>query len=129
MRVSVIIPVLNEEKTIAAALHALRGRMAGLNCGRWDYIFSAIKKFRHRDDFVLPDRSQVVMSRAFLAAYSALLVKTCHRRGAHARPYDYPTRDDENFLKHSITRWVDDGPELSYKDVRMTKWQPEERKY
>ncbi|MGZ4337957.1 MAG: FAD-binding protein [Gaiellaceae bacterium] len=50
-------------------------------------------------------------------------------RGAHARPYDYPTRDDENFLKHSITRWVDDGPELSYKDVRMTKWQPEERKY
>jgi succinate dehydrogenase / fumarate reductase flavoprotein subunit/NADH-dependent fumarate reductase subunit A len=50
-------------------------------------------------------------------------------RGAHARPYDYPTRDDENFLKHSIIRWVDDGPELSYKDVRMTKWQPEERKY
>ena len=50
-------------------------------------------------------------------------------RGAHARPYDYPTRDDENFLKHSITRWVDDGPELSYRDVRMTKWQPEERKY
>ncbi len=50
-------------------------------------------------------------------------------RGAHARPHDYPTRDDEHFMKHSITRWVDDGPELSYKDVRMTKWQPEERKY
>jgi succinate dehydrogenase / fumarate reductase flavoprotein subunit len=50
-------------------------------------------------------------------------------RGAHARPYDYPTRDDENFLKHSITRWVDDAPVLSYADVRMTKWQPEERKY
>jgi succinate dehydrogenase / fumarate reductase flavoprotein subunit len=50
-------------------------------------------------------------------------------RGAHARPYDYPTRDDENFMQHSITRWVDEGPELTYRDVRMTKWQPEERKY
>jgi len=50
-------------------------------------------------------------------------------RGAHARPYDYPTRDDVNFLKHSITRWVDGAPELSWADVRMTKWQPEERKY
>ena len=50
-------------------------------------------------------------------------------RGAHARPYDYPTRDDENFMKHSITRWVDDGPEFSYKDVRYTKYDPMERKY
>ncbi len=50
-------------------------------------------------------------------------------RGAHARPYDYPTRDDVNFLKHSIVRWKDDAPELSWAEVRMTKWQPEERKY
>ena len=50
-------------------------------------------------------------------------------RGAHARPYDYPTRDDVNFLKHSITRWKDGAPELSWAEVRMTKWQPEERKY
>jgi len=50
-------------------------------------------------------------------------------RGAHARPYDYPDRDDENFLKHSMTRWIDGRPELSYEEVRMTKWQPEERKY
>jgi succinate dehydrogenase / fumarate reductase, flavoprotein subunit len=50
-------------------------------------------------------------------------------RGAHARPHDYPTRDDESFLKHSITRWVDDAPVLSYEDVRKTKWEPEERKY
>jgi succinate dehydrogenase/fumarate reductase flavoprotein subunit len=50
-------------------------------------------------------------------------------RGAHARPYDFPDRDDENFMKHSITRWVDDGPELSYKDVRYTKYDPMERKY
>ncbi len=50
-------------------------------------------------------------------------------RGAHSRPRDYPTRDDENFLKHSISRWVDGGPELSYKEVRMTRFKPEERKY
>jgi succinate dehydrogenase/fumarate reductase flavoprotein subunit len=50
-------------------------------------------------------------------------------RGAHSRPHDYPTRDDENFLKHSISRWVNGGPELSYKEVRMTRWEPEERKY
>ena len=50
-------------------------------------------------------------------------------RGAHARPYDYPDRDDEHFLKHSITRWIDGRPELSYEEVRITKWQPEERKY
>jgi succinate dehydrogenase / fumarate reductase flavoprotein subunit len=50
-------------------------------------------------------------------------------RGAHARPHDYPTRDDANFLKHSISRWADGKPELSYKPVRMGKWEPEERKY
>ncbi|HEV2592331.1 MAG TPA: FAD-binding protein [Gaiellaceae bacterium] len=50
-------------------------------------------------------------------------------RGAHARPHDYPTRDDENFMKHSISRWVDGAPELSYSDVRFTKYEPMERKY
>jgi succinate dehydrogenase flavoprotein subunit len=50
-------------------------------------------------------------------------------RGAHSRPHDYPTRDDENFLKHTITRWSDGQPQLSYAPVRMTRWQPEERKY
>src|SRR5438067_10795211 len=50
-------------------------------------------------------------------------------RGAHARPYDFPTRDDENFMKHSITRWTDDAPQLSYKDVRYTKYDPMERTY
>jgi succinate dehydrogenase / fumarate reductase, flavoprotein subunit len=50
-------------------------------------------------------------------------------RGAHSRPHDFPTRDDENFMKHSITRWMDGGPKLSYKPVRKTKWEPTERKY
>jgi succinate dehydrogenase / fumarate reductase flavoprotein subunit len=50
-------------------------------------------------------------------------------RGAHARPYDYPERDDENFLKHTLASWTNGGPQLTWEPVRMTKWQPEERKY
>ncbi|MEO8289798.1 MAG: malate synthase A [Gaiellaceae bacterium] len=65
-------------------LYELRDHSAGLNAGRWDYIFSIIKKFRDRPEFVLPDRDQVTMTVPFMRAYSELLVKTCHRRGAHA---------------------------------------------
>jgi malate synthase len=65
-------------------LFELREHSAGLNAGRWDYIFSIIKKFRGRPEFVLPDRAQVTMTVPFMHAYSELLVKTCHRRGAHA---------------------------------------------
>jgi malate synthase len=65
-------------------LYELRDHAAGLNAGRWDYIFSLIKKFRHRPEFVLPDREQVTMTVPFMRAYTDLLVKTCHRRGAHA---------------------------------------------
>ncbi|MDT0478506.1 malate synthase A, partial [Streptomyces sp. DSM 41014] len=56
----------------------------GLNAGRWDYLFSLIKNFAHRPDFVLPDRSTVTMTAPFLRAYTELLVRTCHQRGAHA---------------------------------------------
>ncbi len=65
-------------------LYELREHSAGLNCGRWDYIFSFIKKFRNRPDFVLPDRGTVTMDRHFLKSYVDLLIRTCHRRGAHA---------------------------------------------
>ncbi len=65
-------------------LFELREHSAGLNCGRWDYIFSFIKKFRNRPEFVLPDRAQVTMDKAFLKAYVDLLICTCHRRNIHA---------------------------------------------
>jgi malate synthase len=65
-------------------LYELRDHICGLNCGRWDYIFSFIKKFRNRPDFVLPDRATVTMTTHFLRSYSRLLIQTCHRRGAHA---------------------------------------------
>jgi len=78
-------------------LHELREHSAGLNCGRWDYIFSFIKKFRNRADFLLPDRAAVSMERHFLKSYVDLLIRTCHRRGAHAMggmAAQIPIRDD-----------------------------------
>jgi malate synthase len=65
-------------------LWELRDYIVGLNCGRWDYIFSFIKKFSRYPDMVLPDRGQVTMTTHFLRSYSKLLIKTCHRRGAFA---------------------------------------------
>jgi malate synthase len=65
-------------------LYELRDHSAGLNCGRWDYIFSCIKKLRNRPDFILADRGLVTMTSPFMRAYSLLLIKTCHRRGAFA---------------------------------------------
>jgi malate synthase len=65
-------------------LHTLRDHIVGLNCGRWDYIFSYIKTLKNYPDRVLPDRQVVTMDKPFLSAYSRLLIKTCHRRGAFA---------------------------------------------
>jgi len=79
-------------------LHELRDHSAGLNAGRWDYIFSMIKCFRTRPEFVLPDRNAVTMTVPFMRAYTELLVKTCHRRGAHAMggmAAFLPSRTDE----------------------------------
>ncbi|KAL8749073.1 MAG: hypothetical protein Q9184_006947 [Pyrenodesmia sp. 2 TL-2023] len=77
-------------ETIVAAfemeeiIYELRDHSAGLNCGRWDYIFSVIKKFRQNPNFVLPDRSAITMTVPFMDAYVKLLIKTCHKRGVHA---------------------------------------------
>ena len=89
MKVTVLIETLPAAFEMDEILHALRTRIAGLNCGRWDYIFSYLKTFRaHRGGTgpsrVLPERGQVTMAQPFLKAYSELLVQTCHRRGAHA---------------------------------------------
>ncbi len=78
-------------------LWELQDHSAGLNCGRWDYIFSFIKKFRSDEAFVLPDRALVTMDQHFLASYVKLLIQTCHRRGVHAMggmAAQIPIRDD-----------------------------------
>ena len=84
IKATVLIETLPAAFEMDEILYELRDHMAGLNCGRWDYMFSFIKKLRANKAYVLPDRSQVVMGKAFLRAYSLLLIRTCHRRGAFA---------------------------------------------
>ena len=84
MKATVLIETLPAAFEMDEILHALRGRIAGLNCGRWDYIFSYLKTFRRQAGRVLPERGQVNMGVPFLKTYSELLIRTCHRRGAHA---------------------------------------------
>jgi malate synthase len=84
IRATVLIETILAAFEMDEILYELRDHSSGLNAGRWDYIFSVIKKFRNRPDFVLPDRAQVTMTVPFMRAYTELLVKTCHRRGAHA---------------------------------------------
>ena len=84
VRATVLIETILGAFEMNEILFELRDHSAGLNCGRWDYIFSFIKKFRHRADFVLPDRALVTMDRHFLKSYVDLLIQTCHRRGIHA---------------------------------------------
>ena len=84
IRVTVLIETILAAFEMDEILHELREHSSGLNAGRWDYIFSVIKKFRNDPAFVLPDRSQVTMTVPFMHAYTELMVKTCHRRGAHA---------------------------------------------
>src|SRR6202163_3417366 len=84
IRATVLIETILAAFEMEEILYELREHSSGLNAGRWDYIFSIIKKFRNRADFVLPDRAQVTMTVPFMRAYTELLVKTCHKRGAHA---------------------------------------------
>jgi malate synthase len=84
IRATVLIETILAAFEMDEILYELRDHSAGLNCGRWDYIFSYIKKFRAHPEFVLPDRSQVTMEVHFLSSYVELLIQTCHRRGIHA---------------------------------------------
>jgi len=84
IRATVLIETILAAFEMDEILFELRDHAAGLNAGRWDYIFSIIKKFRANPDFALPDRAQVTMAVPFMRAYTELLVQTCHRRGAHA---------------------------------------------
>ncbi|KAL8895854.1 MAG: hypothetical protein Q9207_007982 [Kuettlingeria erythrocarpa] len=84
IRATVLIETIVAAFEMDEIIYELRDHSAGLNCGRWDYIFSVIKKFRQNPNFVLPDRSAVTMTVPFMDAYVKLLIKTCHKRGVHA---------------------------------------------
>ncbi|KAF2116634.1 malate synthase [Lophiotrema nucula] len=84
IRGTVLIETITAAFEMDEIIYELRDHSAGLNCGRWDYIFSTIKRFRQNPNFVLPDRASVTMTVPFMDSYVKLLIKTCHRRGVHA---------------------------------------------
>jgi malate synthase len=84
IRATVLIETILAAFEMEEIIYELRDHSSGLNCGRWDYIFSFIKKFRFDPKFVLPDRGQIGMTTPFMDAYVRLLIKTCHKRGVHA---------------------------------------------
>jgi malate synthase len=84
IRATVLIETILAAFEMDEILYELREHSSGLNCGRWDYIFSYIKKLGHRPEMILPDRAEVTMDKAFLKAYVDLLIQTCHKRGIHA---------------------------------------------
>jgi malate synthase len=111
IKATVLIETILAAFEMEEILYELREHSAGLNAGRWDYIFSAIKKFRDRPEFVLPDRAQVTMTVPFMRAYTELLVKTCHRRGAHAiggMAAFIPSRRDQEVNEIALARVSED---------------------
>jgi malate synthase len=111
IKATVLIETLPAAFEMDEILHELREHSAGLNAGRWDYIFSTIKRFRHRPEFVLPDRAEVKMTVPYMRAYTELLVKTCHRRGAHAMggmAAVIPSRTDEDANERAFAAVRDD---------------------
>jgi malate synthase A len=97
IRATVLIETLPAAFEMHEILHELRDHAAGLNCGRWDYIFSFIKKHRASTTAILPDRAQITMDKGFLRAYSQLLIRTCHAHGVHAMggmAAQIPIKDD-----------------------------------
>ncbi len=92
-------------------IYELRERIVGLNCGRWDYIFSFIKKLHNHSQFVLPDRARLTMDKGFLAYYVKLLIQTCHRRGIHAMggmAAQIPIKDDKQANEQALARVMSD---------------------
>ncbi|KAF2749047.1 malate synthase [Sporormia fimetaria CBS 119925] len=84
IRATVLIETITAAFEMDEIIYELRDHSSGLNCGRWDYIFNTIKRFRQNPNFILPDRSAVTMTVPFMDAYVKLLIKTCHKRGVHA---------------------------------------------
>jgi malate synthase len=111
IRATVLIETILAAFEMEEILYELRTHSGGLNAGRWDYIFSVIKKFRDRPEFVLPDRAQVTMTVPFMRAYTELLVKTCHKRGAFAMggmAAFIPSRKDAEVNRVAMTKVKED---------------------
>ncbi|HEY3072039.1 MAG TPA: malate synthase A [Candidatus Limnocylindrales bacterium] len=111
IRATVLIETILAAFEMDEILYELRDHAAGLNAGRWDYLFSIIKRFRGSDGLRLPDRAQVTMTVPFMRAYTELLVRTCHRRGAHAiggMAAFIPSRRDQDVTKRALNKVAED---------------------
>jgi malate synthase len=111
IRATVLVETILAAFEMEEILYELRDHSAGLNAGRWDYIFSTIKKFRERADMTLPDRVEITMTVPFMRAYTELLVSTCHKRGAHAiggMAAFIPSRRDPEVNKVALGKVRDD---------------------
>src|SRR6185369_10780947 len=107
IRVTVLIETISAAFEMDEILYELREHSAGLNCGRWDYIFSFIKKFRNNPKFMLPERGGITMEQPFLRAYVQLLIHTCHKRGIHAMggmAAQIPIRDNPEANEKAMER-------------------------
>ena len=107
IRATVLIETISAAFEMDEILYELRDHSAGLNCGRWDYIFSFIKKFRNHPKFMLPERGVITMEQPFLRAYVQLLIHTCHKRGIHAMggmAAQIPIRDNPQANEEAMER-------------------------
>ena len=111
VRATVLVETLPAAFEMEEILYELKDHSSGLNAGRWDYIFSLIKRMRSRKDLVLPDRAQITMTVPFMRAYTELLIKTCHTRGAHAlggmAPF-IPSRKNPEINEAALTKVRED---------------------
>ncbi|NJN93329.1 MAG: malate synthase A [Anaerolineales bacterium] len=141
IRATVLIETIMAAFEMEEILYELRDHMSGLNAGRWDYIFSVIKKFSRRAEFMLPDRVQVTMTVPFMRPYTELLVKTCHKHGAHAiggMAAFIPSRRDSEVNERALTRVREDkeressdgfdGTWVAHPDLVPVAWEIFERK-
>lgn len=107
IKATVLVETILASFELNEILYELRAHSAGLNCGRWDYIFSYIKRFRNVEGFILPDRSQVGMTVHFMQSYAELVIQTCHKRGVHAMggmAAQIPIKDDEQANAKAIEK-------------------------
>jgi malate synthase len=124
IKATVLIETITASFQLDEIIYELKNHMAGLNCGRWDYIFSYIKKFKNHKNFMVPNRDQVTMTSPFMNAYSLLVIQKCHKRGVHAMggmAAQIPIKNDEVANDAAFSKVVADK-ELEVKNGHDGTW-------
>ena len=124
IKATVLVETITASFQLDEIIYELRNHMAGLNCGRWDYIFSYIKKFRNHSNFMVPNRDQVTMSTPFMKAYSLRVIQRCHKRGVHAMggmAAQIPIKNDEMANQAAFKKVINDK-ELEVKNGHDGTW-------